>query len=73
MPGCDHWSWPVAVDALPYGYGIVDKDGAPYWDDACVCEDRDPIEEIVEELNDAMDDPRMPYRVVRLLYVEEDR
>lgn len=23
-----------------YGYGIVDKDGNPWWKESCVCDDR---------------------------------
>ena len=48
-----------------YGYGIVDKDNHVYWDDACVCEDKGPMDETCEALND-YDDPRAPYRVIQL-------
>ena len=48
-----------------YGYGIVDKNNHVYWDDTCVCEDRGPMEEICETLNDE-DDPLAPYRVIQL-------
>lgn len=51
-----------------YGYGIMDRLGAPWWDDGCVCEDAEPMQETVTNLNDDAydDDPRRPYRVVRL-------
>lgn len=48
-----------------YGYGIVDKDNQVYWADQCVCEDRGPMDETCETLNDE-DDPRAPYRVIEL-------
>ncbi len=53
-----------------YGYGIVDKDGIPWWDGSCVCEDRGPMWDIVCGLNDDADDSRRPYRVVALLWGE---
>ena len=53
-----------------YGYGIVDKDGIPWWDGSCVCEDRGPMLDIVCKLNDDADDSRRPYRVVALLWRE---
>ena len=50
------------------GYTIVDKDGNPSWGGDW-CEDRGPIDDIVDNLNDS-DDPRRPYRVVELRWVE---
>lgn len=56
-----------------YGYGIVGKSGAPWWNESCVCEDRDPLDEQVESLNDPMyaddDNTDHPYRVVKLFYI----
>lgn len=57
-----------------YGYGIVDKDGNPWWAEDCVCEDRDPMDDIVGDLNyfgktSAQHEDRIPYRVVRLYRV----
>lgn len=57
-----------------YGFAIVDRHGEPWWDEACVCQDRGPMDDTVETLNDSADyegdDERAPYRVVQLLYVE---
>lgn len=58
-----------------YGYGIVDKHGHPWWDEACVSQDRSPMDEQLEYLND---DPfndrgteeKRPYRVVKLVFEE---
>lgn len=56
-----------------YGFGIVDKDGNPYWDECCVCEGRAPLDDMVRGLNwyrgRAEHDHRIPYRVVRLYRV----
>lgn len=56
-----------------YGFGIVDKDGNPYWAEDCVCEDREPLDDMVRDLNwyrgSAEHDDRIPYRVVRLYRV----
>jgi len=51
----------------PYGWGIVDKDGAPYWSEYCVCEDREPMDDEVKNLNDS-DGKNCPYRVVKLYF-----
>jgi hypothetical protein len=55
-----------------YGFGIVDKAGNPYWDEVCVCEDREPLDDICADLNScngsAEHDHRIPYRVVRLYF-----
>ena len=57
-----------------YGFGIVDVDGKPWWGEACVCEDREPLLEVVDALNDyVMADPRGPYRVVELAWVKTPR
>lgn len=63
-----------------YGYGIVDRDGKPYYDESCVCQDSEPMQEIISQLNQTVKlnnrsvvyDVRCPYRVVRLLYQEID-
>lgn len=55
-----------------YGYGIVDKDGRPWWgEDWCVCEDKHILEEECANLNDGLSNPpdeRRPYRVVQLSF-----
>lgn len=54
-----------------YGWGIIDKDGKPWWDEACVCEDKHPMADAVASLNDedyADIDPRCPYRVAELFW-----
>ena len=59
-----------------YGYGIVDRYGIPWWDEACVCKDRAPLQETATELNDDSwqeDDGRTPYRVVRLFWENKAR
>jgi len=35
-----------------YGYGIIDRNGNAWWDEACVCKDREPLLEVVENLNE---------------------
>ena len=50
---------------MKYGYGIVDKDGKVYWEEGCVCEDKEPLESTCEAIND-YEDPRAPYRVAEL-------
>ena len=50
-----------------YGYGIINKDGNPWWDENCVCADREPLDEVVENLNDNPD-INAPYRVVELTF-----
>ena len=64
-----------------YGYGIVDKNGNPWWDESCVCQDRAPMDEVCRDLNMQYDDictesqteNHIPYRVVRLLYAVKDK
>ena len=36
----------------PWLWAIAGPDGLPYWSCDCVCEDREPLDEIVEQLND---------------------
>jgi len=67
----------------PYGYGIVGKTGKPWWDESCVCQDRAPLLDTVDLLNEAMLvakqitgtplDCDQPYRVVRLFYETRKR
>jgi hypothetical protein len=57
-----------------YGYGIVDKDGKPWCSEACVCQDREPMDEQVDTLNDSSvyeADTRAPYKVVRLVFEDK--
>jgi hypothetical protein len=65
---------------VKFGYGIVDKDGKPYWDEACVCQDRQILEaEILPNLNDPYGpsvpeiDSRQPFRVVTLWRVSHEQ
>ena len=58
---------------IKFGYGVVDKDGHPYWDEDCVCQDRSTLQiEVVQNLNetDSSSDPdifaRRPFRVAAL-------
>jgi hypothetical protein len=61
------------VKRVIYGYGIVDKDNKPFWDEACVCEDDGRLHDTVQDLNRAVErDDRAPYRVARL-YIETNR
>lgn len=48
-----------------FGYGIVDKDNATWWEGECVSNDRLSLESTVDALNDC-DDQQAPYRVVFL-------
>lgn len=60
----------AAPERKLYGYGVVDKDGNPWWNESCVCEDSAPMQEVVENLNDVEfdEDARAPYRVVKLYW-----
>ena len=53
-----------------YGYGIVDKHGDAFFDDGCVYEYRDRLDDKAAELNQVPDE-RTPYRVVRLQFFTE--
>lgn len=52
-----------------FGYGIIQSDGSAWWDESCVCQDREPLEDMVEGINDDQtgDDH---LRVVKLYYRE---
>lgn len=65
-----------------YGYGIVDKDGNPHWDEDCVCIDPEPMQDKVRYMNDGTEifdeeccaighEPPAPYRVVKLYWEDE--
>lgn len=60
-----------------YGWGIVDKDGRPWFDDEwCVCEDRSVMIETAKRLNrDWVDEGALypPFRAVRLMFAERKR
>ena len=60
-----------------YGYGIVGKSGAPWWDDgASVSHDHEAIAMRVNALNGkwwAADPVERPYRVVKLFYETRKR
>lgn len=79
----DHYSVPITGVKMVtiikpeahYGYGIVDKDGNPYWDESCVCQDPEPMEDMVLDINTSSQpglfhEDKIPYRVVRLMYQE---
>ena len=54
---------------IKYGYGIVNKDGQAWWEEACVCQDREPMDDTVDNLNDDSEgDAGCPYRVVELFF-----
>ena len=71
-----------------YGYGIVDKDGNPWFDEDCICEDKAPLEETADYLNSEKEiiefddngkfidppnyNPPAPYRVVTLYWVDSN-
>ena len=57
-----------------YGYGIVDKAGQPWWDEACVSEEPSDLADACADLNSgdlscAEDDARRPFRVVKLFWI----
>ena len=57
-----------------YGYGIIDRNGNAWWDEACVCKDRAPLLETVRDLNDPLyEDGLAPFRVVRLYWESKAR
>lgn len=63
----------VVHKLIEYGYGIVDTDGEPYFnEDFCVHTDLLSIQDVVNDLNgDGPENNKgYPYRVVRLMYQE---
>ena len=59
-----------------YGYGIVDCHDTPWWYESCVCKDRAPLLEVVDDLNHGYwrfnrdgDSSRRPFRVVKLFWL----
>ena len=53
-----------------WGFGIVNKVGEPWWEEGCVCEDRAPLEDHLQSLNDPdYTDAAAPYRIVRLYFI----
>ena len=63
----------MALKNKIYGFGIVDKEGAPWWDESCVCEYREPLDYICKDINNfgsCYEDDKhcIPYRVVRLYF-----
>jgi hypothetical protein len=56
-----------------FGYGVVDRDGNPWWSEDCVSQDRRTLQmEVVDDLNAEMY-PGYPYRVVRLYFKSGER
>lgn len=51
-----------------YGYGIIDSKGKAWWDESCVCQDRGPLQDLVDETNNHPDQVYNPLRVVALYY-----
>jgi hypothetical protein len=60
-------------EEIPYGFGIVDRDGLPGWPE--VNASREWVESIARSLNEAthINADRMPYRVVELIWVNQGR
>ena len=61
-----------------YGYRIVDRHGKPWYGEPWfsrdwVCEDREPMAEIVTNLNERRemewDDDLAPFRVIKLFWI----
>ena len=51
-----------------YGYGIVDKDGKPWWGEVCVSDDEKSLQDVVDALNSSADSSApYPYRVASLI------
>ena len=50
---------------VKFGYGIVDRDGQQYWSENCVCQDKVPMLDVAQDLNEYEDEGK-PYRVVTL-------
>jgi hypothetical protein len=63
---------PMTPKQRVYGYGIVDRHGQPWWDESCVCQDREPMMEQLTYMNDRLEigyeEDRAPFRVVRLFW-----
>lgn len=61
------------VSTKKFGFGIVDRDGNPYWGEACVEDDRRVLDtEVCWYLNhDDIADQRRPYRVVALWHKQK--
>lgn len=62
------------MDKNFYGYGIVDKDNKPFWSEDCVCQDPEPLQEIVRNMNEYPHEypEREPFRVVQLISTYDD-
>ena len=61
-----------AVYKRKYGYGIVDRQGNVFWDESCVCADRGPLLEQVQNMN--YDEAAgAPFRVVKLFWQSSAR
>lgn len=59
-----------------YGYGIVDKQGEPWWDEACVAHEPGCLRDVCKNLNDPMFRPKTgpgPYRVAKLFWISRRR
>jgi hypothetical protein len=54
-----------------YGYGIVDRDGKPHFDEFCVSEGTEELQESVDGMNESLFE-NCPYRVVELFYMEDE-
>ena len=59
---------------IAYGWGLVDKDGKPYFAHDCIAQHPEDLRQTIEYLNEPEgdEDHRAPYRVVQLFYKEEE-
>jgi hypothetical protein len=64
------WQAALLSTRKPYGYGIVDKDGKPYFEELCVADDEGILEATVLRA-DSYDRETGPHRTVPLFYEEE--
>ena len=67
----------MTINLKFYGYAIVDKNNDPVWNEKCVSQDKEVLEDTLEDLD--IDHKLQPCRVVRLsilpsdYYVQEEK
>ena len=59
---------------IEYGYGIVDKNGQPWWDEGCVAHEPSCLRDVCADLNGGYltsmeEGVRKPFRVVKLFWM----